>query len=357
MKKPKIEMSGAEVTRTQFLKGLGAFGVVASSGGLLAGCGGGTGGSGQNGGSGGKNDYPDKPITCVVPIGPGAGQDITMRVLVETFQKENLVDVPMQVENQPGGGSAVALSRIVRQDKGTDDTISINATPLIVENELRGDSKYGIDDVTPIARLVSEYSVLVVAADSPYKTAQALIDDLSKNPESVSVGGTIGDRVVYPVFVDTIGGDPAKAKYIMYEAGAEIITAMLNGDLDAGIASISEFQGQLASGDLRGLVLMGDEPVGGATEGVANMKELGYEFPPMVAARFIFGPPDMPKYAVTYWQDTIEKALKTETWKENAEKNQWNTTFMKGEEYQRFLDGVQKGIRDTLEQTGQLQEA
>lgn len=355
MKKAKIGMAGAEVTRTQFLKGLGAFGVAASSGGLLAGCGGGGGGGGgQNGESGGKDDYPDKPITCVVGIGPGAGQDITMRVLVETLQKENLVDVPMQVENQPGGGTAVAVSRMVRQEKGTADTISINATPLIVEQELRGDSEYGIDDVTPIARIVSEYSILAVAADSPYKTAQDLIDDLSKNPGSVSVGGTIGDRVVYPVFVDTIGGDPAEIRYVMYEAGAEIITSMLNGDLDAGIASISEFQGQLESGDLRGLVIMGDEPVGGATEGVANMKELGYDFPPMVAARFIFGPPDMPKYAVTYWQDTIEKALKTDTWKENAKKNQWNTTFMKGEEFQQFLDGVQKGIRDTLEQTGQL---
>lgn len=355
MKKMKIMKTGAEVTRARFLKGLGAFGVAASAGGLLAGCGGGgSGGGDENAESGGKSSYPDKPITIVVPFGPGSGTDFTSRALAETLQKENLIDVPIQVENRPAGGGAAATSYIVNQLKGDAYTIAIQAVPLIIETQLRGDSEYGIDDVTPIARVVTEYDVLVARPDSPYKTAQDVIDDLSEDAGSVTVGGTAGSAIAYPTFVDTIGGDPAKIKYVQYESGAEIVTAVLNGDLDVGTASISEFAGQLESGDLRGLVILGEEPVGGTVKGVPNMKELGYDYPPVENSRIFFGPPDMPQEAVTYWQDTIEKATKTDNWQDITRKIKWQNTFLKGEEFQQFIDEARKATKRALEQTGQL---
>lgn len=356
MKKMKIMTAGAEVTRAQFLKGLGAFGVAASAGGLIAGCGGGGagGGGGNNAESGDTNGYPEEPITILVPFGPGSGTDFTARSLAETLQKENLIDVPIQVENRPGGGGAVAISQFVNQLKGDAYTIGIQAVPLIIETQLRGDSEYGIDDVTPLARVVTEYDVLVSRPDSPYKTAQDVIDDLSEDAGSVTVGGTAGSAIAYPVFVDTIGGDPAKIKYVQYESGAEIVTAVLNGDLDVGTASISEFAGQLESGDLRGLVILGEEQVGGAVKDVPNMKKLGYDYPPVENSRIFFGPADMPQEAVTYWQDTIEKAIKTDNWQDITKKIKWQNTFLKGEEFQRFIDEARGATKSALQQTGQL---
>jgi putative tricarboxylic transport membrane protein len=349
MKKTGIGTAGAEVTRAQFLKGLGAFGVAASAGGLLVGCGG-----GETGGGGDGGDYPQKPITIIVPFGPGSGTDFTARSLAETLQKENLIDVPIQVENRPGGGGAVAISQFVNQLKGDAYTIGIQAIPLIIETQLRGDSEYGIDDVTPLARVVTEYDILVVRPDSPYKTAQDLIDDLSQDPGSVAVGGTAGSAIAYPAFVDTIGGDPGKIRYIQYEAGSEIVTAVLNGDLDVGVASISEFAGQLEAGDMRGLAVLGEEPVGGAAEGVPNMKELGYDYPPVENSRIFFGPQDMPQEAVTYWKGTIEKAVQTDHWQGITEKIKWQNTYLTGEEFQRFIDEAREATRIALQETGQL---
>lgn len=349
MKKMKIGVGSAEVTRVQFLKGLGAVGVAASAGGLLAGCGG-----GDNGESGGANGYPEQPVTIVVPFGPGSGTDFTSRSLAETLQKENLIDVPVKVENRPGGGGTVAVTQFVNELEGDAYTIGINAVPLIIEMELRGESEYGIDDLTPLARLVTEYSMLVVRPDSPYSTAQDLIDVVSENPGSVAAGGTAGDTIAYPAFVDAIGGDPANARYIQYEGGADIVTAVLNGDLDIGVASVSEFRGQLESGDLRGLVLLGEEPLGGVVEDVPHMQELGYDYPPVENSRIFFGPADMPQEAVTWWQDTIEEAIDTDTWQDITKKVQWENTFMKGEEFQQFLDEARGATRRALEATGQL---
>ena len=67
------------------------------------------------------------------------------------------------------------------------------------------------------------------------------------------------------------------------------------------------------------------------------------------------GPPEMPEAAVTFWENTIEKALQTQTWKEIAEKNQWDITFMKGEEFKQYLDKVNEDIRKGLQKTGQIQ--
>ncbi len=349
MKKTKIGTASAEVTRAKFLKSLGAFGVAASGGVLLAGCGGGT-----DAGSGGTGGYPEEPITVLVPLGPGSGTDFTARSLVETLQKENMIDVPIQVENRPGGGGAVLTSQFVNELKGDPYTIGVQAIPLIIETQLRGDSEYGIDDVTPFARVVTEYDVFVVRPDSPYKTAQDLIDDLSEDPGSVAVGGTSGSAIAYPAFVDVVGGDPAEIRYILFEAGAEIITGVLNGDLDVGVASISEFAGQLESGDLRGLAVLGMEPVGGAAEGIPNMKKLGYDYPPVENSRIFFGPPDIAQEVVTYWQNTIKKAVQTETWQGITEKIKWQNTYLAGEEFQRFVDEARVATKRALQETDQL---
>ena len=354
MKKTTMGTAGAEVTRAKFLKGLGAFGVAASGGVLLAGCGGGGAGGGNGAESGGTSGYPEEPITILVPFGPGSGTDFTARSLADTLQKENIIDVPIQVENRPGGGGAVAISQFVNQLKGDPYTIGIQAVPLIIETQLRGDSEYGIDDVTPFARVVTEYDVFVVRPDSPYKTAQDLIKDLSEDPGSVAVGGTAGSAIAYPTFVDVIGGDPAEVNFILFEAGAEIITEVLNGDLAVGVASISEFAGQLESGDLRGLAILGEEPVGGAVKGIPNMKELGYDYPPVENSRIFFGPPDIPQKVVTYWQDTIEKAVQSETWQDITEKIKWQNTFLKGEEFQSFIDEARVATKTALQKTGQL---
>lgn len=339
------------LTRRQFLRTAGMIGVATvSSGGLLAACGGG----GGNGGSGAADGYPTEPITVLVPFGPGSGMDFTSRSMVDTLQKENLINVPMQVENQPGGGGAVAISQFVNQRRGDAYTLGIQAVPLIIETQLRGDSEYGIDDITPIARVVTEYDVLVVRSDSPYGTAQDVIQDLSQDPGSVAVGGTAGSTIAYPAFVDTIGGDPSAIRYIQYEGGAEIVTGVLNRDLDVGVASISEFAGQLESGDLRGLVILGEEPVGGVAEDIPNMKTLDYDYPPVANSRFFFGPQDMPQEAVTYWQDTIGKALETGTWQDITERIKWQNSFLTGEELRRFLDEAREATRSVLDQTGQL---
>ena len=69
--------------------------------------------------------------------------------------------------------------------------------------------------------------------------------------------------------------------------------------------------------------------------------------------RGIYGPPDMPDYAVDYWQDAIERAVKSDSWAKAAEKNQWVTTFMEGDEFDNYLEETNQQVTDAFKTIGQ----
>ena len=321
---------------------------------VLSACSSGSAGSSGNKNAGGGKGYysKGKAVTLVAPAAPGSGWDVTARALAATFQKEKLINFPLQVVNEAGATGAVSLSQLVTQHKGDAYKISVTSTP-IMSNYLRGDSDYSYEDVTMIARLMTEYYMVVVPADSPYKSLKDLLTAIKDKPSSVAVGASGDDRLPFALMVNDSGGDPKKIKFVSYEGGGEISNALLNGDLDVAVSGVSEFRGQIEAGTFRGLAITSEKRLGGVVKDVPTAKEAGVD---VVYGnwRGLMGPPDMPKEAVTYWQNTIEKALKTPTWKDFAKKNQWEITYMKGDEFQQYLKEANDAIKTGLEKTGEI---
>ena len=113
----------------------------------------------------GPERYPSGPVTMTAGANPGSGFDLTIRSVVEALQKEEIVDVPLPVQNRPGASGANFLATMVEQYKGKDDQVSVTSLSMMM-NELGGKSKYGYDDVTMIARLMTEYFVVVTGPNS-----------------------------------------------------------------------------------------------------------------------------------------------------------------------------------------------
>lgn len=330
------------------LRGLPVLVSVLAALAVLAGCGGAGGGS-----QGGGEDYPGgKPVKLIAPAEPGSGWDTTARALEQVLQEENLIDHPLPIENQAGATGSVWLAQMVNEHRGRDDVIAVTSLP-IMSNYLRGDSDYSYEDVTMIARIINEYYMAVVPANSEYESLEDLLNAVKEDPGSVAIGAAGDDRLPFALLVDAAGGDPQKINFVAYEGGGEQIAALLNGDIDAALAGVSEFRGQIESGDLRGLAVLKEERLTPPLEEIPTAKELGYDVV-LENWRGIYGPPEMPDYAVSYWQETLQKALKTDTWKEVAAKNQWDTVYMDGKELQRYLDETNAKIRRAMEATGEI---
>lgn len=321
--------------------------------GVLTACGGsGDGGGGDTAAAGGSG-YPDQPVTITAPADPGSGWDTTARALVETLQKEELVDVPLPVQNRPGATGAVWMSEMVNNQEGQAYEVAITSLP-IMSNQIRGLSEYGYEDVTMIARLFSEYYMVVTPTDSEYQTLDDVVEAIEADPASVPVGAAGDDRLPFALLVQAKGVDPQSVNFINYEGGGEQITALLNGDIDVAIAGVSEFRGQLEAKALRGLAVIRDERLEAPLDDVPTAQEQGYDVT-LSNWRGVYGPPEMPAEAVTYWEDTLEQAMQTETWKEFADRNQWETTFMKGSEMQAYLDTTFGEIDEALQSIGEGQ--
>jgi putative tricarboxylic transport membrane protein len=298
--------------------------------------------------SSGEN-YPSGPMTMTAGADPGSGFDITIRSVVEALQKENIVDVPLPVENRPGAIGAVFLATMVERYKGDDDQISVTSLSMMT-NELGGKSKYGYDDVTMIARLMTEYFVVVTRPDSQFKNLNDVMAAIKSDPGRVPVGAATDDQAPFDLLVSAAGGDPSTVNYITFEGGGDQSTALLNGDIGVAIAGVSEFISLLKAGDLKALGVLSEEPLPGLDAPTAREQGLDVT---LSNWRGIYGPPEMPEYAVTYWQDALGQMVESPTWKEIAERNQFTTTFMTGDEFQTYLAKTQADLKAALEQAAQ----
>ncbi len=313
-------------------------------------CGAGSDDSAGSGGGGEAKDYPRGPVTMTAGADPGSGFDLTIRTLVDVLQKEQIVDTPMPIENRPGASSAVWMKQIVERHKGADDQVSV-ASLVTMTNKARGQSDYGHDDVTMIARLISEYFVVVTSADSEYQDLASVLDAVAADPGAVPVGAASDDQLPFGLLVDAAGADASKINFVSYEGGGEQSTALLNGDIEVAIAGTSEFLPLIESGKLKALAVIGEDRLDGLPD-VPTAVEQGFDVT-LTNWRGIHGPPDMPEYAVDYWRDAIEKAVKSPSWEKAAKKNQWVTTFMVGEELDAYLDETDQQVQDAFEKTGQ----
>jgi putative tricarboxylic transport membrane protein len=320
--------------------------VVASAALLLGACG------SSNAAGGGGGDYPTRPVTLTAPADPGSGWDTTARALVEAMEKEDLTDTAIPVQNRTGATGCVWLGQMIDSHEGDDDNISVTSTPIL-STYLRGECDHSYDEVSMIATIMVENYLLVVPSDSQYQTADDLLDAIKQDPQSVPVAASGDDQLPFALLVKAAGGDPAKINFIEYEGGGQEITALLNGDVKAAVAGVSEFRGQIESGDLRGLAVLRDEPLDAPLDNIPTTPSLGYDVT-LGNWRGIYGPPGMSDQAISYWQDKLKQTLDTPTWDDLAQRNQWQELYLIGDEMDSYLADANKNIEAGLKSIGAI---
>jgi putative tricarboxylic transport membrane protein len=266
-----------------------------------------------------------------------------------------LVKVPMPVRNNPGAGGTIHLASL-QEKKGSDNIITVYSPPLILTN-LNGTTELSYKDVTPLARLIADYAVYVVAADSPYKTMNDVMDALKKDVKSVKIGGTssVGsmDHIQFLIMAKAAGvPDITQIDYVSFdESGA---AQVLGGHIDLFSTGLSEVQGLIESGDLRALAQSADHRVGeGVVAEIPTCIEQGIN-ETFVNWRGLFGPPEMPQYAVDFWKETLQKMSETPEWQAACKTNGWDNVYLPPEEFTAYIEKVNEQYKTILSDIGML---
>lgn len=305
-------------------------------------------GAGIAGPSADAAPYPAGPVTMTAGAGPGSGFDLTIRSVVDALQQEGIVGVPLPVQNRPGASGATFLATMVAEYRGADDQISV-ASLAMMTNQLSGVSKYGYADVTMIARLMTEYFVVVTRPDSAFDNLGDVVTAVKSDPARVPIGAAQDDEAPFDLLMAAAGGDPPSVRYVATQGGGDQTAALVAGDIAVAIGGVSEFIDQLRAGELKALAVLAEDRLPGLD--VPTAREQGLDVT-LANWRGLYGPPDMPRYAVDYWQAALQKMVDSPTWRQIAERSRFTTTFMVGGEFEAFLADTQADVEAALRAAG-----
>jgi putative tricarboxylic transport membrane protein len=298
----------------------------------------------------GSDDEGHRRLQMWIPNSPGGGYDLTGRAATHVLEDEDLAG-RFEITNVLGASGTVAMQRLLNA-KGANDvvmTMGLGVVGAVYTNE----SNARVSRATPIARLIEDQEALIVPKDSRFKTVEDLVAAWQKDPKSVTIGGGSspgGPDHIFPMqLAKTIGIEPKQVKYIAYDGGGPLTTALLGEKIDVGTSGPSEFEGQIKDGSLRVLAVSGAERLDNID--APTLKESGVD---LVFAnwRGVLAPPGISDETRKYLIKLFSDMHKTKGWQAELKRNGWIDAFITGDEFGTFLKEQDERVATTLKELG-----
>lgn len=202
-------------------------------------------------------DYPNRPVTFVVPFAAGSATDQLARALAQGFTEQT--NTPVVVDNKPGASAMIGAQAVARaQPDGYTVLISTNTTHAANEHLYKTLSYDPVKDFSPITLLGKGGQVLVVRANSPAKTVPDLLAQAKANPGKTSFGsGSSSSRIAGELLQQMAG---VQLLHIPYRSNPMAVTDLLGGAIDLMITDTATGLPHIQSGALRALGVTGTQP-------------------------------------------------------------------------------------------------
>ncbi|ELY3985049.1 tripartite tricarboxylate transporter substrate binding protein [Cronobacter muytjensii] len=266
-------------------------------------------------------EAPSRP-ECIAPAKPGGGFDLTCKLIQVSLQETGALEKPMRVTYMPGGVGAVAYNAIVAQRPGEPGTVVAFSGGSLLNLSQGKFGRYNVDDVRWLASVGTDYGMIAVRADSPWKTLGDLMKALEKDPNSVvfGAGASIGsqDWMKTALLAQKAGVDPHKMRYVAFEGGGEPVTALMGHHVQAVSGDLSEMVPYLTGNKLRVLAVFANERLPGQLAQVPTAKEQGYDLVWPIIRGFYVGP-KVSDADYQWWVQAFEKLQQTEEFKKQRD--------------------------------------
>ncbi|WP_146588654.1 Bug family tripartite tricarboxylate transporter substrate binding protein [Puniceibacterium confluentis] len=294
--------------------------------------------------------YPsaDETLDWTIAFGPGGGNDIMARTIIDILKKYELYPGDISPENRAGGSGAVGWGYLYGQS-GNPYGISTTSGSFVT-TPLQADTPWQPSDFTPVALLATDDLVLVVNGSSEIQNIEQFIAAANAGPMNIGGTGTVNvDFIVPTLFAEKAGFE---FEYVSFNSMADQTTALLSDALDAMVGNPGEILGMIDSGDLRPLVYSGAS-VPAALEGVPTMGDLGYDIGVSMPRGLILAP-EVPAAVQDWWIATMKKVVETPEWADYIKTNTLTPTVIYGEDFRTFLNNTKDGFEVVLRSVGAI---
>ena len=292
-------------------------------------------------------------VKMMIPANPGGGWDGTGRALGEALRDAG-VAASVTYENKGGAAGAIGLAQFYNAAKGDPNALMVMGA-VMLGGIITGKPPVSITQVTPIARLTTEYNVFVLPASSPMNTMKDVVEQLKKDPGSVKWGG--GSRgstehIAASQIAQAVGVPAAKINYVPFRGGGEAVAAILGGNVTVGGSGYSEFQQYIESGKMKAIAVTAGQRVKGIDK-IPTLKEQGIDVE-IGNWRGVYGAAGITPEQRAALTDMIVKATKSKAWQEALVKNNWTPALLTGKEFETFVDKDFSALRATMVRAGMV---
>jgi tripartite-type tricarboxylate transporter receptor subunit TctC len=299
-------------------------------------------------------DYPARAVAIVVPFPPGGVADITGRPLAEALTR--ILKQPVVVENRSGAGGGVGMQYVARaKPDGYTILMALSSISIIPEADkvLGRDPMFTLNQFVPIARFTADPTVLVVRADSPYKSVADLIEAARKRPGEIPYGssGNYGTMHVPMEMLDNVAG--VKMLHVPFTGAGPAVVALLGGQVDALSTGPSTIMGQLKAGKIRVLATWG-EARHPALPDVPTLKELGYD------AQFsqwtgLFVPAGTPDAVIAKLREASKAAVNDATFQHAMANVETPIQYLDQPQFRAFWDQDARKLAEVVKKIGKVE--
>ena len=260
-------------------------------------------------------EYPNKPVRLVVASGAGGSTDTAARIMAINIQEH--IGQPIIVVIKSGGSGSIGINFALKAKPDGYLLMEGMIGGHVLHPAMNTSAGYAPEDYTPIAMTQMNPNVLVVKADSPYKTLKDLLDAIKANPGKLKFShagaGSIHFFGIHLLLKTAdIASDAAIA--IPYKGGSKSMAGLLRGEADFHQTNLVSAIDFIESGKVRALAVTTKERLK-AFPDVPTYAEQGYPNVDIFGWRGVIGPKGLPKAIVDQWAKAVQETMARKGWK------------------------------------------
>jgi len=300
---------------------------------------------------GAQEQYPTRPVTFIIPSGPGGMCDTTARFLSKKM--EEILGQPILIVDKPGASGVVGWKYFLRQKPDGYTVLYTWSGPAqsIYFQEKRS---FDLEKFKFVGRFAAQPRILFAQIDAPYKTWEEFIDYVKKRPGEVTVGGR---RMSFEILksIAVIHGN-LKMKYVLFASGGEVSSAILGGHVDVAEngAGAPAYQAAVAGEKVRPLINLGTGTVPHFPE-LPSVRSKYYPFA-LITEYGMMLPVGVPEYIREYWENVLKKVMKDPEVINRFKEWGFSPAFRSGKDWETIIKVCSKSVPALFEFNKFLEE-
>jgi putative tricarboxylic transport membrane protein len=262
-----------------------------------------------------QGKQPSGPIDISVGSSPGGSPDVIMRFVAKILTEEKIVDIPVVVQNRPGGSGSVSYNYVVGRPGDENLVLTLNqssfTTPMMQGTEPI------ISKIVPVANFIQSDLVFMVQPNAPYNNLTEFMASAKAAPAQIRIAGALAggtDHLATALLMLKGGVD---LTYVPFDGGSVAISTFLGGNVEGVFSTLEEGVPLITEGRAKPLVVLASQRMN--VEPYANVPtavEQGYDI--------VFGqswgmalPPETDPQVAAWWDDKMRKVVATKTWQDS----------------------------------------